>query len=259
MMIVPQVRLKPATRNALFPVAVMIDGMSEPRIVSLRDTTAVSEKKIDSVARVTMNGGRLTRVTSQPLNAPIAVPRMRPMMRAGKPGTPSFVAMLAIRIDENTVMAPAERSMPAVRMTRVWPSASVAITVTCCSTRPRFAADRNRPLTIANAMIATTSTASGPRIGLACRTCWMRLSADSDRWSSKPEGALGGAVAVSPVSVAMRALLRQSRSGGWGEGSRDRPHPSLLCYRTIRPDLSPSSWRDRRWCPSSRRRTGAGR
>src|SRR4029079_14754754 len=115
MMIVPQVRLKPATRNALFPVAVMIDGMSEPRIVSLRDTTAGKAKKIDSVAKVTMNGGRLTLVTSQPLNAPIAVPRMRPMMRAGKPGTPSFVAMLAMRIEEKTVMEPAERPRAAVQ------------------------------------------------------------------------------------------------------------------------------------------------
>ena len=194
--------------------------MSEPRIVSLRDTTAFSEKKIDNVARVTMNGGSLIRVTSKPLIAPIAVPRIRPMMIARTPGTPSFAAMFAMRMDVNTVMAPAERSMPAVRMTRVWPSARVAITVTCCSTRPRFAAERNRPLTIANAMIATTSTASGPRIGLACRTCWMRLSIDSDRCSSKPVGRFGGAVAVPPeVSVAMRALLRQSRSGGWGEGS----------------------------------------
>ena len=72
MMIVPQVRLKPPIRNALFPVAVMIAGMSEPRIVSLRETTEFSEKKIDSVARVTMNGGRLIRVTSRPLIAPIA-------------------------------------------------------------------------------------------------------------------------------------------------------------------------------------------
>ena len=39
----------------------MIDGMSEPRIVSLRETTEFSEKKIDSVAKVTMNGGSLIR------------------------------------------------------------------------------------------------------------------------------------------------------------------------------------------------------
>ena len=218
MMIVPQVRLKPPIRNALFPVAVMIAGMSEPRIVSLRETTEFSEKKIDSVARVTMNGGSLIRVTSRPLIAPIAVPRTRPMIRAMTPGTPSFVAMLAMRIDENTAIAPAERSMPAVRMTRVWPSASVAITVTCCSTRPRFAAERNRPLTIANAMIATTSTASGPRIGLACRTCWIAVEQRLRLVvSSKPVGRFGWAVAVPPeVSEAMRALLRQSRVGRLG-------------------------------------------
>ena len=142
------------------------------------------------------------------------------MMIATTPGTPSLTAMLAMRMDVNTAIAPAERSMPAVRMISVWPRAIVAITVTCCSTRPRFAAERNRPLTIANAMIATTSTANGPRIGLACRTCWIRLSIDSDLFSSKPVGRSGWAVVVPPeVSEAMRALLRQSRSGGWGEGS----------------------------------------
>ena len=36
--------LKPPSRNALFPVAVMIAGMSVPRIVSLRDTTLFNEK-----------------------------------------------------------------------------------------------------------------------------------------------------------------------------------------------------------------------
>ena len=55
-----------------------------------------------------MNGGRLIRVTSQPLNAPIAVPRTSPMSSARKPGMPSFVAMLAMRIEEKTVIAPAE-------------------------------------------------------------------------------------------------------------------------------------------------------
>ena len=54
------------------PVHVMMAGMSEPRMVSLRLTTEFSEKKMLSVASVTMNGGSLSRVTSRPLIAPIA-------------------------------------------------------------------------------------------------------------------------------------------------------------------------------------------
>ena len=76
-MIEPVGEAEAADRERVVPGPVMIDGMSEPRIVSLRETTEFSEKKIDSVARVTMNGGRLIRVTSKPLIAPIAVPQDR--------------------------------------------------------------------------------------------------------------------------------------------------------------------------------------
>ena len=55
-----------------------MSGMSEPRTVSLLETTELSEKKMLSVPSVTMNGGSLSRVTSKPLRAPIAVPQTQP-------------------------------------------------------------------------------------------------------------------------------------------------------------------------------------
>jgi hypothetical protein len=84
------------------------------------------------------------------------------------PGRPTLVARLAMMIEENTAMAPTERSMPAVRMIRVCPSARTAMTVTCASTRDRFAPDRKRGFDAEKATIARISTASGPSVGLAC-------------------------------------------------------------------------------------------
>ena len=63
--------------------------MSEPRIVSLLEITAFSEKKMLSVPSVTMNGGRFSRVTRTPLSKPIAVPQHEAdeqRERAGQPG-----------------------------------------------------------------------------------------------------------------------------------------------------------------------------
>ena len=93
--------------------------MSVPRTVSLLLTTEFSEKKMVSVPSVTMNGGSLIRVTRKPLIAPIAVPQAKPRISARTPGMPALVQKFAIRIDEKTAMAPADRSMPAVRMTSV--------------------------------------------------------------------------------------------------------------------------------------------
>jgi hypothetical protein len=45
------------------------------------------------------------------------------------------------------------------------------MTVTCARTRERLAAAKKRVLTIEKAMIATTSTASGPSTGLPCSRC----------------------------------------------------------------------------------------
>ena len=56
-------------------------------------------------------------------------------------------------------------------------------------------------------MIARTSTASGPRIGLACRTCWMRRPSDSGLRCSNPVSGSGVRVAVPPDGVADETSL----------------------------------------------------
>ena len=72
-----------------------------------------------SVASVTMNGGSLSRVTSRPLIDPIARPHRKPTISARPPGSPAFVARLAMMTEVKTVIAPVDRSMPAVRITSV--------------------------------------------------------------------------------------------------------------------------------------------
>ena len=75
--------------------------------------------KMFSVPNVVMKGGSFTLVTSTPLSRPAAVPTAKPRIRASQPGTPLSVAAFAMNIELKTMMAPIDRSMPAVRMMRV--------------------------------------------------------------------------------------------------------------------------------------------
>ncbi len=72
-----------------------------------------------SVPRVTMNGGRLSRVTKMPLRNPAAVPMAMPISRARKPGTPFSAANLAITNMDKIEIAPTARSIPAVNTINV--------------------------------------------------------------------------------------------------------------------------------------------
>ena len=72
-----------------------------------------------SVPSVTMNGGICSRVTSEPLRYPKATPHSNPSGNATRSGNPSTTASRPITTDEITMMMPTERSMPAVKITRV--------------------------------------------------------------------------------------------------------------------------------------------
>ena len=86
-----------------------------------------------SVPSVTMNGGRLRRVTSTPLRKPAPTPTSTPSRRAGTAGTPFSDASFAITIMDRIAIAPTDRSMPAVRMISVCPTARAATTAVCCT------------------------------------------------------------------------------------------------------------------------------
>ena len=114
-----------------------------------------------SVPSVTMNGGSRTLVTSSPLAAPASAPTPRPSRIASGPGTPESKAVLAITIDENTMMAPQDRSMPAVRMISVWPTASAPTTATCWVMSDRLLGVANLLFSMLKTMTLMTSTIAG--------------------------------------------------------------------------------------------------
>ncbi len=70
------------------------------------------------------------------------------------------------------MMAPTDRSMPAVRITSVWAMPSTAMMVTCCSTSDRLNRAKKRPPTTTEKMATPTiSTMKGIAVGYSCRKC----------------------------------------------------------------------------------------
>ena len=112
---------------------------------------------------------------------PQAVPTPKPSSSASRPGTPESADSLAITIDDSTMIAPTERSMPAVRMISVWAMPSVPTTITCWTISDRLPGSRKRSAAIVKTMIATSSTNSGPKVAFECRMSWMRVPRVSGR------------------------------------------------------------------------------
>src|SRR3954454_4147620 len=104
----------------------------------------VSAYAMSSVPSVTMNGGNRSPVTRPPLSAPKAAATSRPMRMASSGATPLWTANFVMTIDASAITRPQERSIPAVRMTSVWPIASVPKTITCWRISEKFGPDRNR-------------------------------------------------------------------------------------------------------------------
>ena len=119
-----------------------------------------------SVPRVTMNGGIFSRVTSAPLRRPKAAPQMRPSGKARIVGTPSSTARRPITTEEMTMMTPIDRSMPAVRITRVWPMPRMPVTITWVRTvEMLLAAVKRDGLTATPSSRPSTSTTKGTVVG----------------------------------------------------------------------------------------------
>ena len=154
--------------------------MSVPRTVSLLESHRLSAKNTFNVPSVTMNGGSFRRVTSAPLRSPQVVPTPNPISSASSPGTPWSADSLAITIDDNTMMAPTDRSMPAVRMISVWPIAMTPTTITCCRIRERFSPVRKRSVRVAKKRQATARATKGPSAAARGR-CFTSPGARSSR------------------------------------------------------------------------------
>ena len=90
------------------------------------------------------------------------------------PGRPALTPRVPMNIIDRVASAPTERSMPAVRMMRVWPMASMATIAVCCTSSDREFAEANRGLMIEKTTTVTTRRAAGLTVGWACRRCCTR-------------------------------------------------------------------------------------
>ena len=136
------------------------------RMVSLAEYQRFNAKKMLQVPSVTMNGGSLKYATRAPLIAPHSAPTARPRRKATGTGTPTCTASLPITTDDRTMIAPTDRSMPAVSTISVCARPTMPMMVTCWRTSDRLKADRKRPPTrrLKKAM-PISSTMAGIAVG----------------------------------------------------------------------------------------------
>ena len=94
--------------------------------------------------------------------------------------------------EDKMAIAPTDRSMPAVRMTSVWPMARAAITATCCRMMPMVLGVAKRGLRMVKMMKDSSRTSSGLIEGCECSRCWIRWTGDCCR-AANCSAALAGA------------------------------------------------------------------
>ncbi len=142
------------------------------RIDCAPESQRLSAKKIFHVPSVTINGGNLIRVTKNPFSAPAQIPPMQPITMAIGAGMPMVTASCPIMTDIRTMIAPTERSIPAVRITRLWAAARIPMIDTCCMISDRLNGEKNLlPATKPKMMIENIRTITGTIVGLPCRKC----------------------------------------------------------------------------------------
>src|SRR3990172_1935999 len=117
------------------------------------------------VPSVTMNDGSPIAVVSQPFSRPKATHTANPTRMARKGFMLELAARPVMSTDDSAMIMPFDRSIPPVRMTSVWPMASVPTTITCCKMSEKFALVRKRSVCVAKKTHARSSAAAGPRIG----------------------------------------------------------------------------------------------
>ena len=77
-------------------------------------------------------------------------------------GMPRSAANLVITMLPNAITMPQDRSMPAVRMTSVWPMAITPTTITCCRISAKFAPEKKLSVVSPNTAQATARAMKGP-------------------------------------------------------------------------------------------------
>ena len=112
-----------------------------------------------------MNGGSGIFCTSSPLTSPNPPQTARPSAMARSGDREPSAAVLAITMLPNAITAPHDRSMPAVRMIRVWPMARAPTTMTCCTISEKLPPVRNWSVEREKKAQASRRATSGPVVG----------------------------------------------------------------------------------------------
>ena len=137
----------------------------------------VNPRATPSMPRVAMNGGSCIRVTSTPLMSPTAAPTRIPTTTPSRIGRPAWDTAIVPSTPESPATEPTERSIPAVRMTSVWPTAMIATTET-------WTAMLNRLLEVkkyGEAMLIAITTTISP----AAAANWLTTSPNRSRIPSE--------------------------------------------------------------------------
>ena len=150
---------------------------SELRIVALSENHCANAENTLRVPSVAMNGGNLSRVTSKPFPTPHASPSAIPKSRPSQGFQPQVTASFPIVTELNSVMAPTERSMPAVRMMIVWAIPKVPMIMTWARIVDTLVVVRNLSPKMLKNTKASNSTAEGLARGRLWRNLCRRLTA----------------------------------------------------------------------------------
>ena len=127
----------------------------------------ISARKMPIVPRVTMNGSILPMVTMSPLNRPHSAPTQStsamPAMIALPPrlGTMAFMNMIMMPVTK-AVIEPTDRSSPPEEMTKVAPTAMMAMKAERVTTLVTLVADRKSGLISTPTMARMARAMKGP-------------------------------------------------------------------------------------------------
>ncbi len=186
------------------------------RIDCAPESHRFSAKKIFHVPNVTIKGGNLMRVTRNPFSIPARMPPTNPIRMASGAGTPSVIASCPIMTDIKTMIAPTERSIPAVRITRLCAAARMPMIETCCTISDRLNGEKNfGPASAPKMMIEMTRTITGTIVGLPCRKCCVASRKFRFLWSN-----CATALSLASSVCSYSCFVRDVRAGSLIASSR---------------------------------------
>src|SRR3712207_172676 len=166
-------------------------------------------RAIESIARVAMNGGSFATVTPRPLASPQRPPTRTAAMMLSHSGQPALCDVQPRIIIDKANTAATDRSIPAVMMTNVIPSARITRMVTWSRMLSRLLAVRKNGVAMKRATQRTRRPTSGPPVPLPS----FLTHAGTREPGSAPVVAVAGAWVVLTGS-SCRVMLSQSDSLG---------------------------------------------